>query len=75
MENSFTTIKDTSSSYRIQVGMTFQSYVFPIPIVFQSMNQKSPMFPYFHIKSLMMMVMHVSYLVAATYKFLGRVCG
>jgi hypothetical protein len=36
MENFFATIKDTSCSYRIQVGMTFQSYVFPIPIVFLS---------------------------------------
>jgi hypothetical protein len=43
MENSFATIQDTSSSYRIQVGMTFQSYVFPISIVFLSYESKDPL--------------------------------
>jgi hypothetical protein len=42
MENSFATIKDTLSSYRIQVVMTFQPYVFPIPIVFLSYESKEP---------------------------------
>jgi hypothetical protein len=41
MENSFATIKNTYS-YRIQVSMPFQSYEFPIPMIFLSYESKKP---------------------------------
>jgi hypothetical protein len=43
MENSFAKIKATSYFYRIQVGMIFQSYVFPISMVFLSYESKKPL--------------------------------
>jgi hypothetical protein len=42
MEKSFTTIKDTSYFYRIQLSMPFHSYEFPIPMIFLSYESKEP---------------------------------
>jgi hypothetical protein len=43
MENSFATIKDTSYSYRSEVSMPFQSYDFPISMIFLSYESKEPL--------------------------------
>jgi hypothetical protein len=42
MKKSFGTIKESSSSYRIQLGMTYQSYIFPILMIFLSYKSKEP---------------------------------
>jgi hypothetical protein len=42
MEHSFTTIKENSSSHRMQVGWASQSYMFPIPMLFLSCELKKP---------------------------------
>jgi hypothetical protein len=44
MKNSFGTIKENSSSYRIQLGLTYQSYVFPISMIFISYESKESFF-------------------------------
>ena len=42
MINFFGTTKENLSSYRIQLVMTFQSYTFPIPMLFLSYESNEP---------------------------------
>jgi hypothetical protein len=42
MENPFGAIKHNSSSYRIQLAMIYQSYVFPNPMIFLFYESKEP---------------------------------
>jgi hypothetical protein len=44
MLNSFVTIKDTLSFYRIQVAVKFHSYIFSIPMGFLSYKSKEPQY-------------------------------
>ena len=43
MEKFLPTIKESDSSYRIQLDMTSHSYKFPIAIVFLSYESKEPL--------------------------------